>query len=117
MTKDEVVKYLIKPICTSTIESEEYRKQLEAYTTAVESLNCGEEKRMKEYIVHPPKSNLLAVEEYSTFYGEPVKELIRCKDCKHWSPIMLGGCGYCNLTDENYIEKADGYCCHAEKWK
>ena len=46
-----------------------------------------------------------------------VAELIRCKDCKYWSPIMLGGCGYCNLTDENYIEKADGYCCHAEKRK
>ncbi len=83
MTKDEVAKYLIKPICTSTIESEEYCKQLEAYTTAVESLNGRDERRMKEYIVHPPKDNLLVVEEYSTFYGEPVKELIRCKDCKH----------------------------------
>lgn len=37
---------------------------------------------MKEYIVHPPKDNRLAVEEYSTFYGEPVKELIKCKDCR-----------------------------------
>lgn len=38
MTKDEAVKYLIQPFCTSTVESEEYRKQREAYTMAIESL-------------------------------------------------------------------------------
>ena len=38
MTKEEAVRYLIKPICTSTIESEEYRKQLEAYTIAIHAL-------------------------------------------------------------------------------
>jgi len=50
MTKEEAVRYLIKPICTSTIESEEYRKQLEAYTMAVESLNGREEIRMTDVI-------------------------------------------------------------------
>ena len=38
MTKDEAIKYLIQPFCTSTVESEEYRKQREAYTMAIESL-------------------------------------------------------------------------------
>lgn len=36
---------------------------------------------MKEYIVHAPPNNKLAVEEFTTFYGEPMTELIRCKDC------------------------------------
>ena len=38
---------------------------------------------MREYIVHAPKTKLTAVEEYISFYGEPVEELVRCKDCKH----------------------------------
>lgn len=36
---------------------------------------------MKEYIVHAPPNNKLAVEEFTKFYGEPMTELIRCKDC------------------------------------
>ena len=36
---------------------------------------------MKEYIVHAPSDNKLAIEEFTTFYGEPMIELIRCKDC------------------------------------
>ena len=108
MTKEEATKYLIKPICTSTIESKEYRKQLEAYTTAVESLNCGEERRMKEYIVHPPKNNLLVIEEYSTFYGEPVKELIRCKDCKFRR--VKDGIWMCGNRMSLMMIHAESYC-------
>ena len=125
MTKEEATKYLIKPICTSTIESKEYRKQLEAYTTAVESLNCGEERRMKEYIVHPPKNNLLVIEEYSTFYGEPVKELIRCKDCVHWCPLLdsdhpnTENCktAYCTIHSIHFETPREGYCYRAERKK
>lgn len=39
---------------------------------------------MKEYIVHAPSDYLIAVEEYASFYGEPITELIRCKDCKYY---------------------------------
>ena len=39
---------------------------------------------MKEYIVHEPKDLPLAVEKYTTFFGEPIIELIRCKDCKYF---------------------------------
>lgn len=38
MTKDEAIKYLIKPISTSTIPSEEIEKQFQAYEMAVEAL-------------------------------------------------------------------------------
>lgn len=38
MTKQEAVKYLIMPSCTSTNPSETYLKQLEAYNMAVEAL-------------------------------------------------------------------------------
>ena len=36
-----------------------------------------------EYIVHAPKHKATAIEEYTSFYGEPVVKLVRCKDCKH----------------------------------
>ncbi|MBR2570001.1 MAG: hypothetical protein IKE34_12555 [Paenibacillus sp.] len=38
MTRDEAIKYLIKPVSTSTEPSEEYRKQKEAYNMAIEAL-------------------------------------------------------------------------------
>ena len=42
-----------------------------------------EERKVKEYIVHAPKNNPCAIEDYTSFYGEPIEELVRCKDCKH----------------------------------
>lgn len=71
---------------------------------------------MREYIVHAPTDNALAVEEYTTFYGEPIKELIRCKDCK-WASVCYrdivrvskgGGAVYIPLG-------TDGYCSRAER--
>lgn len=47
---------------------------------------------MKEYIVHAPDDNKIAVEEYASFYGEPITELIRCKDCLYWEE-------YCRIVD------------------
>lgn len=39
---------------------------------------------MREYIVHEPKDNPCAIEQYTSFYGEPIKELVRCMDCTKW---------------------------------
>ena len=41
---------------------------------------------MKEYIVHEPPEFIGAIEQYTTFYGEPIIELIRCKNCKTFRP-------------------------------
>lgn len=38
MTRDEAIKYLIRPICTSTVPSKEIEKQFEAYEMAIEAL-------------------------------------------------------------------------------
>ena len=76
MTKEEAVRYLIKPICTSTIESEEYRKQLEAYTMAIESLNGrGESKMNTKYdiddIIYIP-FKVTSIDAHKNREGTPV---------------------------------------------
>ena len=61
MTRDEAIKYLIKPVATSTEPSEEYKKQKDAYNMAIEALKEQPEQddytemkrefiRMAEYI-------------------------------------------------------------------
>ena len=68
---------------------------------------------MKEYIVHVPKHLETNEEEIVSFFGEPIIELIRCKDCKYWdvskSNIMNHTChwGY-------FLKKEDDYCSWAE---
>ena len=54
-----------------------------ACTVCNKQRNMGRRRRMKEYIVHAPKDNPCAVEKYTSFYGEPIIELVRCKDCKY----------------------------------
>ena len=77
---------------------------------------------MKEYIVHePPGMEEVIVQKYTTFYGEPIKELIRCKDCKHWiePPIYVSGeYGLCGIRHDALIaKKPNGYCDEAEQRK
>lgn len=75
---------------------------------------------MKEYIVHAPENNVLAVDEYTTFCGEPIEQLIRCKDCKFWRSFYhgpnsnLGTFSYmCMLT--LYDRKDSDYCSYAKR--
>lgn len=69
---------------------------------------------MKEYIVHEPKDNPIAIEEYTSFYGEPIKELVRCKDCLHH--LEIGTEMYCvHLFGIRAPIDADDYCSRAEK--
>ncbi len=79
---------------------------------------------MKEYIVHAPKTNLMAVKEYTSFYGEPIEELIRCKDCR-FATITNGVYSknpeveYCDIwfpTEAEYMP-IDYYCASAERRK
>lgn len=58
---------------------------------------------MKEYIVHAPKHNPCAIDEFTSFYGEPIVELIRCKDCKYHDY------GRCEIWD--YCKTEDDYFC------
>lgn len=74
---------------------------------------------MKEYIVHAPKTNVMAVEEYTSFYGEPVEELVRCKDCKYYRVYKhpdwtVELCGRFRTTMADPV-KEDDYCSKAER--
>ena len=66
---------------------------------------------MKEYIVHVPKHLETNQEKIVSFFGEPIIELIRCKDCKwyEYDTPHRCGCGGC----AGYI-KEDDYCSKAE---
>ena len=64
---------------------------------------------MKEYIVHAPNDYKIAVEEYNSFYGEPITELIRCKDCKSYD-IPLEFCWKMLIEREE-----DDFCSRARR--
>lgn len=50
-------------------------------------------------------------------YLEPIKPLVRCKDCKHWDGYYchneLWGDGYGNYTPP--IKREEGFCDWAER--
>ncbi len=79
---------------------------------------------MKEYIVHAPKTNVIAVEEYTSFYGEPIEELIRCKDCKFFEydhvehvygvPLILAH-EICTKWGNGCKTSENGFCFMAER--
>jgi len=66
---------------------------------------------MKEYIVHVPKHLETNQEEIVSFFGEPIIELIRCKDCKWYEFDVSHRCGYTGLN--GYIAE-DDFCSKAE---
>lgn len=73
---------------------------------------------MKEYIVHAPENNVLAVEEFKTFYGEPIEPLTRCKDCVYWRKSSFFDntmtCHYV-IGGHEYYREANDYCSQAER--
>lgn len=60
---------------------------------------------MKEYIVHVPKHLETNQEKIVSFFGEPIIELIRCKDCKYWLPHHQFGFDSDNDEYHDYCEK------------
>ena len=73
---------------------------------------CEEERRMKEYIVSQKYIDGIYTDEGSTFGLDMQKELIRCKDCKHWQ--CDDSESYC---DELGIFNTDmnSYCSYAKR--
>ena len=64
---------------------------------------------MKEYIVHVPKHLETNKEKIVSFFGEPIVELIRCKDC-YWyefdKPMECGFGGHGIRTKDDYCSDA-----------
>lgn len=73
---------------------------------------------MKEYIVHAPENNILAVEEFATFCGEPIEQLVRCEDCEHW-PFQPTSYWSHEVIHVSYpwccVFKANDYCSKGER--
>ena len=53
MTENEAIKYLIRPVQTSTVASDEYTKQIEAYRMAIDALEQKAKKKRGIRIVAP----------------------------------------------------------------
>lgn len=83
MTKEEAIKYLIKPVATSTEIGEEKQKEFEAYNMAIEALSADAVSREEcNCVFSKPKIKLpkKAVE----FNFSNVEVVVRCKDCKYF---------------------------------
>ena len=93
MTKEEAIKYLIKPVATSTEIGEEKQKEFEAYDMAIEAL---------QFVKH---FDLL--KEYQS-----LQEVVRCKNCKHFQNEHI--CQY--FSRFGTIEtSAYAYCAYGER--
>ena len=68
MTKEEAIKYLILPVSTSTVMSNETAKRYEAYKMAVEALR-------QEPMIHAHWSRTPSLEDYQSD--------IECSNCKY----------------------------------
>lgn len=67
---------------------------------------------MKEYIVHVPKHLETNQEKIVSFFGEPIIELIRCKDCAR-NPKNGKARTICPCPMDRYMGP-EGYCSKAE---
>lgn len=87
MTKDEAIKYLIKPVATCTVPSKEYEKQMLAYEMAIESLR-KESNVHAHWIVLPPVFEEICM---CTNCRKKFKEAYQHKEyCPNCNAIMDG---------------------------
>lgn len=47
-----------------------------------------------------------AHERYTHFFGCPIEEIVRCRDCKHATISTMGVCKYCEMF---VLPDTDGY--------
>ena len=78
---------------------------------------------MKEYIVHVPKHLETNQEKIVSFFGEPIIELIRCKDCIHnvanrqTDPLDTADYSGIDIVCDYFMtdgQEPDDYCSKAE---
>lgn len=80
MTREEAIKYLIKPVATSTEIGEEKQKEFEAYNMAIEALSA--ETVQGEWIALP--CDVVGDEEY---------KCSKCGETLYWFANYCPNCG------------------------
>lgn len=70
---------------------------------------------MKEYIVPEPKHIALKDVDYKTFFGEPVEELTRCKDCAYFNDLKRKAFNVCTRTSALIAVEETDYCSQAKR--
>ena len=57
-----------------------------------------------------------AHERYTHFFGCPIEEIVRCKDCKHYNDSDAG-CNLFVLAEHKllHVHNPDGFCSYAER--
>lgn len=94
MTNEEAIKYLIKPVATSTEIGEEKQKEFEAYNMAIEALNDAEYiNLLQEHIDYQDEIIRKAVAKLKidctgcVHYDQQQTAMI-CRDCKRYHKDM-----------------------------
>lgn len=77
---------------------------------------------MKEYIVHYTNNSPITEEAWNnmkTLFGEPIKDLVRCKDCKYFIEqyVNPNGRTYNAHLCDAWVKNTDrdGFCHRAER--
>ena len=109
MTREEAIKYLIKPVATSTEIGEEKQKEFEAYNMAIEALSA----------------DTVPIEKYHELQHQFVMlgatfadltEVVRCKDCRYFKKIAeRSDSGLCHRDIIASAWKENGYCSRGER--
>lgn len=70
-------------------------------------------KRISDLITHLDyETEIRDGEVLVNFYASEPKELVRCKDCKHWN-ITSNGFGECEIMDKQFL--GEDYCSFGER--
>ena len=74
---------------------------------------------MKEYIITFEDDDWFleyANERYPHFFGCPIKEIVRCRDCRYFNCLWVD-CYVCKRNGEKFMPfvELDGYCAWGER--
>ena len=86
MTKDEAIKYLIRPVSTSTVPSKEIEKQFQAYEMAIEALKQNPTTHAHWLKINNP--NYSPFDQSSEYY-------LFCSNCECGHVQMYNFCPSC----------------------
>lgn len=81
MTNDEAIKYLIRPVSTSTVPSKEIEKQFEAYEMAIEALKQKPITHAHWIILPPCCEEICSCSNCETSFKQAYQHREYCPSC------------------------------------